>query len=67
MPASNTELPPARILPLREVRARVPLSRTQIWRLERAGKFPPRIRLGANRIGWRETDIERWIASRPAA
>lgn len=57
---------PTRILDLNEVRARIPLSRTQIWRLERAGRFPSRIRLGPNRVGWREVDISDWIESRPA-
>ena len=55
----------ARILDLAEVRARVPLSRTQIWRLERAGQFPSRIRLGPNRVGRHEADIAAWIDSRP--
>jgi prophage regulatory protein len=41
------------------------LSRTTIWRLERRGDFPKRIRLGPNSTGWLEADIEQWIASRP--
>lgn len=66
MPVLSTAQSPTRILDLNEVRTRIPLSRTQIWRLERAGEFPSRIRLGPNRVGWREDDISKWIESRPA-
>jgi predicted DNA-binding transcriptional regulator AlpA len=31
----------------------------------RDGRFPPPILLGANRLGWRRSWIEAWIASRP--
>jgi len=41
------------------------LSRMTIWRLERAGQFPQRRRLGPNAIGWVENEIDEWIASRP--
>ena len=41
------------------------LSRTTLWRLERRGVFPRRIRLGANSVGWLEDEVEEWIASRP--
>ena len=43
----------------------IPKSRAQIWRDIRAGSFPEPIDLGANSIGWRQGDIEKWIASRP--
>lgn len=55
---------PVRILPLKEVRARIPYSSVQIWRKESAGEFPRRVRLGANRVGWLESEIEAWIASK---
>lgn len=41
------------------------LSRTTLWRLERQGAFPSRVRLGVNSVGWREEEIARWINSRP--
>jgi prophage regulatory protein len=41
------------------------LSRATIWRYERFGRFPRRLRLGPNRIGWRSDEIEAWIESRP--
>jgi prophage regulatory protein len=48
-----------------EVCGRISLSPTQLWRLEKAGKFPERIQISANAIGWFEDEIEAWIAARP--
>lgn len=42
----------------------VPYSDQHILRLEKAGKFPRRIDLGENRVGWRLANIEEWINSR---
>jgi prophage regulatory protein len=41
------------------------LSRTTLWRLERQGQFPQRIRFGRNAVGWRNEEVERWVESRP--
>lgn len=43
---------------------RTTLSRTTIKRLRRSGDFPQPIKLSANRLGWYETDITDWLASR---
>lgn len=40
------------------------LSATTLWRLERDGEFPARIRLTNSRVGWRRSEIEKWLASR---
>jgi len=53
------------VLPTHDVMNITGLSRTTLWRLERAGKFPMRLRLSANRIGWRKDEVEGWIATRP--
>ena len=37
------------------------LSDPTIWRLERAGKFPKRIQLGGNSVGWLESEIIEWL------
>jgi prophage regulatory protein len=42
----------------------VPYTRQHISRLERAGEFPQRVRVGANRVAWRESEIDAWIESR---
>jgi prophage regulatory protein len=31
-------------------------------RMERRGLFPERIRISPQRVGWRRTDIQTWIA-----
>jgi prophage regulatory protein len=56
-----------RILRDEEVRNRTGLSRTTRWRLVRAGKFPKPVRLTEHAIGWRESAIEEWLASREPA
>ncbi len=58
------ETKPIRILPIEEVRDRVPYSAVQLWRKETAGDFPRRVRLGANRVGWVEAEIEAWLSSK---
>ena len=54
-----------KILRIPEVIKLTGLSRATIWRLERKGKFPSRLYLSENAIGWHEDDIREWIASRP--
>jgi prophage regulatory protein len=55
---------PIRLLRLPEILHRVPYSEAHIWRLERAGKFPRRAHLGANRVAWVEAEVEAWIEER---
>ena len=54
-----------RIIRIEEVMARVQLSRSTIWRMERNRQFPQRVRLGTKAMGWAEEDIEAWLAERP--
>ena len=58
-----------RILSLPEVQSVVPYSRSSLWRLEKSGDFPKRIKLTPNgrRVGWKESEIQRWIESRQAS
>lgn len=53
-----------RFLRLADVRSRVPLSRSQIYRLISIGQFPEAHNLGARSVAWLETDIDAWIQSR---
>jgi len=53
-----------RFLTWPEVHARVRVSRTTVWRMERAGKFPPRVHSSDGRIAWRESEIDDFIAGR---
>jgi predicted DNA-binding transcriptional regulator AlpA len=41
------------------------VSETFLWREERAGRFPQRLRLAAGTVAWTEREIAEWIASRP--
>ena len=44
-------------------------SKTQLWRLEKCGKFPRRVPLTGNpngRHGWVESEIDAWIQARIA-
>ena len=45
----------------------IPYCFAHIARLEAAGQFPSRVRLGACRVAWYADEVEEWIASRPRA
>lgn len=57
----------AEILRIKKVCELTGLSRTTLWRLERAEKFPDRVQLSDRAVGWRWKDVEAWIKSRPLA
>lgn len=44
--------------------ARVGYSGMHIDRLEKAGRFPKRVRLGENAVGWLENEIDAWLQER---
>ena len=44
----------------------IPYSPQHIARLEAAGKFPKRIRLGQNRVVWLLKEVEEWLDERIA-
>ena len=48
----------------------IPYSRVHIQRLEDAGKFPKRVKLGdgpRSRCAWSEQEIDAWLAEKMAA
>jgi prophage regulatory protein len=45
----------------------IPYCPAHIARLEAAGQFPKRVRLGACRVAWYADEVEAWITSRPRA
>jgi len=51
------------VLRPKEVIREYGLSRTTIWRLERAGNFPKKVRLGSRAIGYLRQDLEGWLQS----
>lgn len=50
-----------KILRLPEVQELTSLSSTTIYRRISEGTFPRQIRLGANTVGWFDTEIDAWL------
>lgn len=55
------------ILRQKQVQARTGLSRSTIYLRISQGIFPRQIKLGARSVGWLDSEIEQWIATRVAA
>ena len=53
-----------RLISMKQVLERVPLSKTEIYRRIKTGNFPTPVRLGRNRIAFLEADVEAWIDER---
>jgi prophage regulatory protein len=51
-----------RIITKKELRLIVPYTPQHILRLERRGKFPKRIQIGARRVGWYLVEVETWLS-----
>jgi len=54
-----------RIIRKREVLHRLNVSGTTLWRMTRAGQFPSPVLLSPGSVGWHESEVDAWIASRP--
>jgi prophage regulatory protein len=54
---------PDRIVRLNTVLTRTGLSRSTIYRKIAEGTFPAQIKISVNGAGWRESDIDRWVAN----
>ncbi len=55
---------PDRSLRLPEVQQIVPYSKMHIDRLEKAGQFPKRIRIGTGRVVWKMSEVLSWLESK---
>ena len=53
-----------RILSKRQLKELVLYSPQHVARLEAAGQFPKRVRLGVNRVGWVESEVLDWLQER---
>ena len=53
-----------KIIRAAEVVEMLAISRTTLWRLIKAGKFPPPLKLSVRARGWRLSDVEAWLDSR---
>jgi len=61
LPESLNEL---RMLTMKQVCELTSYCPQHIYRLERLGRFPKRVRMGANRICYRFTDVQAWLQAR---
>jgi len=50
-----------RVIRKPELISTVALSDPTIWRLEKKGKFPKRIQLGGNSVGWLKSEVDEWL------
>ena len=54
---------PTRIERLKDVIVRTGLSKSTIYRLEKAGMFPARVKIGFRAVGWHEGDVSAFVQS----
>ena len=65
MPGQDQQTGPIRLLTKKQLRELVPLAYSSIWQLIRQGDFPKAVRIGRQRVAWREDEVRAWIESRP--
>ena len=53
-----------RVLKVRDVLERTTLSRRSLYRRMAEGDCPSSVKLSPHRVGWRESEIEKWMAER---
>ena len=63
-PARHFEKP-ERILRADEVCNRIGCGKSKLYLMLGTGEFPQGVRVTARNVGWRESDVEAWIKSRP--
>ena len=56
--------PAVQILRLPQVCKVTGLGRSMIYQLEAERRFPRRVRIGIRAVGWVESEIQHWLASR---
>jgi len=64
---NETKMNRQRIIRKPELLNIVGLSDPTIWRMEKDGTFPKRLRLGGNSCGWLESEVMDWLAERAEA
>lgn len=56
-----------RYIRFKELRLRIPLARTTIWRMMRDGSFPRSRRIGKSAMAWLESEVDEWMTKRAVA
>ena len=59
-----TSLSTSRIMRANELAKLLGVSRVTVWRWEREGRIPKKRQLGPNVVGWLESEIDEWWASK---
>lgn len=55
-----------RLLRLKQVQEKIPLSKPEIYRRLKNGTFPQSVRLSQSVVAWVESELDAWIESRMA-
>jgi prophage regulatory protein len=63
----NSNATAKKFIVLDQVKEIVTYSASHIWRLERSGQFPQRVRLGPNKVAWLKSEVTDWVESKLAA
>ncbi len=53
-----------KVIRRRELLQMIGVSAATQWRLEKAGLFPRRIRVGRGAVGWHLAEVEEWLKTR---
>jgi prophage regulatory protein len=64
LPKTNLNSQPA-LLRIGAVAGRLGLSRSQVWRMVKEGRFPKPRRVSTRAVAWLEPEVTAWIAGRP--
>lgn len=57
----------SRLIPYESLATKcIPYSKPHLWRLERAGKFPKRVKTGAGRYAYVEAEVDAYIEAKIA-
>jgi len=49
------------IIRRKDIEKRLKISRSSIYAMMSQGEFPKPVRLGRRAVGWKSTDIEKWL------
>jgi prophage regulatory protein len=55
-----------RFIRFKELRQRIPLGRTTIWKMMREGRFPQSRRISKMAAAWLESEVEDWMKKNAA-
>ena len=64
MRGPDSPQPPRRILREPTVTHQVGVHAVTLWRWERSGHFPKRLKLGPHAVGWLESEVNDWLRAR---